>query len=64
MTNKNKLKARIVEFGFSQKDIAAALGISKQSFNMRLNGKRGFKVSEVAYLCNVLQIEHPFPDYF
>lgn len=65
MTNTKKLKARMVEYGFTQKPIAKRLGISTQSFNYKLNGKLQFKGNEIAILCEILNIEsNDIPEYF
>lgn len=57
MTNTNLLKARIIEKGFTQAEIAEKLGISYQSFNYKLNNRTEFKASEIEALCEILEIE-------
>lgn len=58
MTNTNLLKARMVELGYTQSDVAARLGKSYQSFNYKLNNSNGreFTVSEIDKVCQILRI--------
>ncbi|MCD7722517.1 MAG: helix-turn-helix domain-containing protein [Clostridiales bacterium] len=56
MINSNLLKAKIIEFGYSQKDIADFLNISLATLNYKINGKREFKMSEIAPLCKILNL--------
>ena len=63
MTNKNKLRARIIEKGYKQESIAQKLGISAQSVNYKINNKRPFTTDEMFVLCEILEIENP-RDYF
>lgn len=57
-TNTNKLKACIIEKGFTQSQIANFLGISFQSFSYKLNNKVEFKASEIQKLCSILNIQN------
>lgn len=57
MTNTNKLKGRLRENGMSQKDLANLMGLSVNTMNSKLNGKREFKVSEIDRICNILEIQ-------
>lgn len=63
VTASNKLKARILEKGLTQTNVAAKLGISYQSFNYKLNNVREFKASEIKNLCEILDISNK-DDYF
>lgn len=56
MTNTRKLKALMVEHGFTQNDLAKRLGISEQSFNYKINNKREFKASEISILIPLLSV--------
>ncbi len=56
MINTNLLKAKIVELGYTQLEVAKQMGISYQSFNYKLNSINEFKVSEIEKLCKVLKI--------
>lgn len=57
--NANKIKAKIVERGMTQGEVAKMIGISPNSFSRKLLGKRDFSLSEVISLCTVLQFENP-----
>ncbi len=57
MTNTRKLKALMVEHGFTQSDLATCLGISEQSLNRKINNKREFKASEISNLIVLLSID-------
>ncbi len=59
----NKLRARIVEKGKTQKEIAVEIGISPMTLSRKLTGKREFRLSEIINLCKCLDIEDP-RDYF
>ena len=56
MTNTSKLKAIMVERGFTQADLAKLLNISEQTLNYKINNKREFKASEIQALIQILQI--------
>ena len=55
----NKLKSRIVEAGYTQKSLAKAMGISKNTLNSKINGKTQFNLKEVDTLCELLAICAP-----
>ena len=57
MTATNKLRALLVESGYTQSEIAEKLGISYQSFSYKINNKAEFKVSEIELLCRLLHIK-------
>ncbi len=57
MTATNKLKAKLIECGFTQTAIARMLKISYQTFNNKLNNKVELKASEIDALCEILGIE-------
>lgn len=57
--NANKIKAKIVERGMTQGEVAKMIGISPNSFSRKLLGKRDFSLSEVMSLCTVLELENP-----
>lgn len=57
MINKDKLKAKITENGYSREKIAEILGISPTSLNYKLNEKRQFKANEILILGKVLKIK-------
>lgn len=55
-TDSNLLRGMIATKGYTQKEIADIIGISRQSFSDKLNNKSTFKVSEIIKLCEVLDI--------
>lgn len=60
-----KIKARLVEKGLKQSDLAKQLGISPQSLNRKLNGISDFRLSELEEIAKVLDIdEHQYKEYF
>ena len=46
--NGKLLKAKMVEFGDTQADLAKAIGISASNLNEKLNGKVSFRQSDIA----------------
>jgi len=60
-----KIKARLVEKGLKQSDLAKCLGISVQSLNRKLNGVSDFRLSELEEIAKALDIdEHQYNEYF
>lgn len=57
--NANKIKAKIVERGMTQGEVAKIIGISQNSFSRKLLGKRDFLLSEAIALCSVLELDNP-----
>lgn len=64
MTDSNLLRAKIIEKGFTQTEIATKLGISAQSLNYKINNKREFKASEIEKLCGILGIKNKNSYFF
>lgn len=58
MVNTRKLKAAIVESGYTQTAIAERMGMSKNTFNMKVNGRKKFYADEAAWLCDFLHIDN------
>ena len=56
MTNTLKLRSLLIENNLTSEDVAKELGISKQSFSMKLNNKREFKSSELNKLVVLLNL--------
>lgn len=56
MTNKNLLMGEIILAGYSQKSIARKIGISKNSFCSKINGKSEFNADEIIKICDALNI--------
>lgn len=44
--DQRKLKGLIVEKGITQKELAEEIGISREMFNRKINGKNEFRLSE------------------
>lgn len=65
MVNSQKIKARIVELGLTQEQVAERLDIAVSSFNLKVNNtsRRQFNITEVQELMRILNIEDP-KDYF
>lgn len=60
-----KIKARLVEKGLKQSDLAKQLGISLPALNRKLNGISDFRLSELEEIAKILDIdEHQYKDYF
>ncbi len=55
--NYAKLLGRIVEVVGTQSNFASRMGISERSISLKLNGKVGWKQSEIAKACQVLSID-------
>ena len=64
MTDTLKLKALIVEHGYTQKDVAKMLGLSAQSLNKKIHNKTEFKAREISRLCAVFGIENGTTIFF
>ena len=63
--NYAKLLGRIVEKVGTQSNFADQVGLSERSVSLKLNGKVGWKQSEIAKACEVLAIEdNEIPTYF
>ena len=63
--NYAKLLGRIVEKVGTQSNFADRMELSERSISLKLNGKVGWKQSEIAKACEVLAIEdHEIPTYF
>lgn len=55
--NADKLKGKIRERRETYQDCAEALGITKASFNSKINGKSRFYINEAANLGRFLHME-------
>lgn len=51
-----KLNGRIRERGYTQKSLAAEIGVSESQFSQKMQGNYPFKQSEIGKICSVLQI--------
>ena len=54
--NANLLKGKIVAAGLTQYELAAKLGISKNTLISRLSGRSSFTLEEVKLICQLLPI--------
>lgn len=63
MTATNKLKAKMVEAGITQAELAKILGISYQAMNYKINNRSEFKVSEIEAVSSALKIRNK-DEYF
>lgn len=59
----NRLKGRMREKGFSQKNLAKSIGIAESTLNQKLNNKLDFGLNEAFMICGILDIQDP-TDYF
>lgn len=65
MVNTLKLKARIMEFGFNQKDIAKVLNLAPSAVSQKINNVRPMYLKEADTLANLLKINTmEFGEYF
>ena len=57
LTDSDALKALIKSRGLKLKFVAEHLGLTSYGFALKLNNEREFKTSEVAALCDLLEIK-------
>lgn len=57
MTDSDALKELIKSKGLKLKYVADCLGLTSYGFALKLNNKQEFKTSEVAALCDLLEIK-------
>ena len=61
----SKLLGRIKEYGYTQEDVAKAIGINKGTLNAKLNNKNSFTINESANICRLLDIsKHEIGAFF
>lgn len=56
MINTKKLKATMVEKGYTQELLAKEIGMSKNTLNAKINGKSKMYVDEAYAICEALRI--------
>jgi len=56
MINHNKIKAKIIESGYTQRDLADKLGISEITLSNWCNGKLG-NIKVFIELCNIINLD-------
>ena len=54
----SKLLGRIREKNESQRSLAAALGMDKSTFNLKINNRYEFTPTEILRICDRLDIPH------
>lgn len=65
MQNVRKIKARMVELGLTQKDVAEALSVAPATASQKINGTRPLYLHEAERLCQLLMIgSEEFGTYF
>lgn len=57
--NVPRLKMAIAEAGTTQKELAKKMGYSKNTFNLKVNGKIKMNVDEANKLLELLKIDDP-----
>lgn len=62
MINANKIRARIVELGMNQQQVAEKIGMSAKTFSIKMNNGK-FGLDEAERMIEVLKIDKPI-DYF
>lgn len=63
--NYNKLKGRLVEYGYKQQDLAQLLGVSTSTVSQKLNSVTDFSASEMLCIMEWLDIpKENIVDYF
>lgn len=63
MINANKLRARIVEMGMTQKEVAEKIGMSEKTFSIKINNGK-FGLDEAEKMIDLLHIEQPEKIFF
>ena len=59
MVNVQRLKAAIVLAGYTQRTLAPAMGMSKNTLNAKVNGRAPVYCDEALRFCEVLGISDP-----
>lgn len=59
MVNANLLKGKIVAAGHNQQSLAPKVGMSVNSLNAKINGRKKFDTEEVGKICKALGITDP-----
>ena len=54
--NSKKLRARMVEAGYTQKTLAQAIGKSENTLSSKMKGRIPFTTDEVLTICDCLKI--------
>lgn len=60
-----KIKAALVERGYTQTELAKEMNMSKNTLNFKLNGKSDLTVPEMWQMCQILNIsKEQIPEIF
>lgn len=59
MVNTNAFLGVMASQGYSQRSLAEAAGMNKNTLNLKINNKADFKTGEIEVLCDVLGITKP-----
>ena len=54
--NYSRLLGRIKECGYTQENLAKAIGVNKATLNVKLNNKGLFNVKEIDTICRLLDV--------
>ncbi|GFZ30745.1 hypothetical protein CSC2_12710 [Clostridium zeae] len=60
----NKLKARMIEQGYTQRRLADSMGITVQTLNSKINGRSVFSLNEAISISKILDIKNPEEIFF
>lgn len=60
MLNRNKLRGLMAERNIKQVELAKAIGISINAFNMKLNGKTVFNEHEIKRIADYFKVSIDF----
>ena len=63
MINANLIRAKIVEKGLTQKQVAALIGMSEKTFSIKMNNGK-FGLDEADKIIKVLKIDKPEKYFF
>lgn len=63
MINAKKIRARIVELGLTQQQVAEEIGMSAKTFSIKMNNGK-FGLDEAERMISVLKIEKPDTYFF
>lgn len=66
MLNVNKLKARMVELGYTQEKLANEMGLDTSTINRKINYSDGSKLTvfEACKIADILAIDNPTEFFF
>lgn len=65
MVNTKKINSRIMELGYTQKDVALYLKVAQPTVSQKLNNIRPMDLNEAEMLCKLLKIkDEEFGEYF